>query len=237
MDSVKVLTFLRNFILCAIGCAIIDNLLINFSQNYIYENVFLIKEVTFTFYNILLLCYDYGFYFYNSNFLWIILCFLHGQMHILSPAFNGIEVNTNYQPFFDYCVHGAQALTGILYHPNSPTILYLSIYFATTITFAGFMVAIDRSFLQTYLWLLFSFGGVFGTHYHMMLLNPMKKNSIFIASILIWTIPYLFYLFARLNMLAIFGLNDIPEYDKFINDCGLFRLWYFAFYIAQIITK
>jgi hypothetical protein len=162
----------------------------------------------------------------DDALLWWVLTVLHGLAHIAHPAFYGEKPNANYTPFYDYIIHSFQCLTISFYNPQW---LVYGIAIHTMMIAAAIVAHLDKKYLETPMWLLFSSGGVFGTHFHMMLIiNELYLSHITYSSLFIWTAPYFGYL------LPLIGEDRIPQWDKFVNELGLFRMWYFNFFIAYI---
>lgn len=154
-----------------------------------------------------------------SGVLWIILTVSHGLMHIFYPAFFGEIYNTEYSPLYDYIVHAAQCLTVYFYDPNQ---FVFGIYFSMLMLTGAIVSHVDKKFLETKLWIFVSGFGVYGTHYHMMLLNKEHDQAIYCASLIIWLLPYVGYI----------KMNTIPQWDRILNMIGLFRYWYLNFFIC-----
>ena len=157
-----------------------------------------------------------------TDVLWFSLTYSHGLSHIFHPALHGTIFNENYTPIYDYLVHAAQCLCINNYHPDY---LPVGIMLHSSMLLGAIIAHLDRKFLETLLWVIVSAGGVFGTHYHMMLLNTHHNYDIYVASLIIWITPYLGYL----------NRKYIPQWDSILNKMGLFRLWYFHYFIITRI--
>ena len=155
---------------------------------------------------------------------WYVLTFMHGVSHITHPAFHGTVVNENFNPLYDYIIHAAQCLCVFYYHKN---LFPVGVFLHSMMLIGATISHLDETFLQTYLWILISFGGVFGTQYHMMLLNKNKDVNIFIESAIIWTLPYIGYLYQP----------TIPQWDNFANQTGLFKLWMLNFGLTYTLHQ
>lgn len=155
-----------------------------------------------------------------SEVVWFIITITHGLAHIFHPAFHGTIVNDEYTPLFDFFVHSAQCLCVWHYHPR---FFPLGIYLMLTTMVAGVMSHLDSTFLQTYFWIILSFGGIFGAYYHHFLLDSKKNDTIFVANLIIWTFPYLGYLYPPI----------IPCWDNWMNIIGVFRLWFFHYFFVH----
>jgi hypothetical protein len=173
------------------------------------------------------------------DFVWVLLTVLHGLAHILYPALIGVNFNKEYDPIYDYFVHAAQCLCVAYYHP---TLMPLGIFCAmammvgsaigredgrihTTMNKGADVVPLPGFFFTTKMWLMCSAFGVFGTIYHMMLLNKTADPALFYAGIFIWLSPYFGYLVP----------GKIPVWDSIMNKIGLFQCWYLNWFIAQYI--
>jgi len=154
------------------------------------------------------------------DILWYILAYMHGLAHIYVPALRGTIPNLNYDPIYDYMIHAAQCLCIYNYHHNW---FPVGVMIHSSMLTGAIIGHLDSKFFETYLWIVISAGGVFGTHYHMMLLNKTKNKSIFIASCIIWITPYIGYL----------DIVNIPQWDSFLNSIGLFRVWYLNFFVTM----
>lgn len=153
---------------------------------------------------------------------WWILTILHGMAHITHPAFNGVIFNEQYTPLYDFVIHGGQCLTVWYYHKD---VFPIGIFGAIVMIVASAMVHLQKSILETNFWLFASGFGVFGAVYHMMLINHSKDKKLYNANLIIWTVPYIGYLFP----------GQIPVWDNFVNQIGLFRLWFGAYYITNFV--
>lgn len=162
-------------------------------------------------------------YFKDFKFsLWLLLTLLHGLAHIVHPAFRGVIVNNDYTPFYDYMVHGAQCLMVYYYHKD---LFILGIYLCISMFCGSTIAHLNKEFMENFIWILISAAGVFGTHYHMMLINNKRDKNIFNTSLVIWISPYIGYL----------NMEWIPYWDSFLNNVGLFRYWFLAFGLSNII--
>ncbi len=183
-----------------------------------------------------------------SNFpktlLWFVLTIAHGYAHIAHPSFlpvmnNISKINPDYTPFYDYVVHAAQCLMVWYYHEKLGPI---GTFGAMVMMVSSAMAHLDKSqmlrpdsyvsdndgnmvFPVSYFWLFASGWGVFGTIYHMMLLSESKNNALFIANVIIWSIPYIGYVVP----------NNIPEWDTTVTRYGLFVKWFGAYGLANIL--
>ena len=160
----------------------------------------------------------------KTDYLWFFLTYAHGLAHIYYPALYGTVFNENYTPIYDYLVHAAQCLCVYNYHPQY---FPLGVMIHSSMLLGATIAHLDKKFLETVLWVIVSGGGVFGTHYHMMLLNHKKNNDVYIASWIIWVTPYLGYLY----------MSYIPVWDSILNIIGLFRLWYFHYFIVNKVMN
>ncbi len=154
-----------------------------------------------------------------KDIMWLILTIAHGAAHIVHPAFHGLIPNKDYVAIYDYIIHAMQCLTVYMYEKDW---LPIGIFFSTSIYIAGAIAYIDRMFMATTLWILLSGGGVFGTIYHMMIINRNKNPNIHRASIILWSIPFVGYLIP----------DYIPQWDFLVNSLGLFNVWYFNHFIT-----
>ena len=162
----------------------------------------------------------------RQDLLWFVITILHGIAHIIHPAYYGTTFNIDYTPLYDFIVHAAQCLCVYVYDKE---LFPFGVFFHSTTLLGGIVAHLDKTFLETKFWILISAGAaVFGSQYHMMLLNKNKNNYIFICSLLIWTLPYLFYLVP---------FEYIPVMDSFLNSIGLFRLWYLNYFLANKLTE
>jgi hypothetical protein len=160
--------------------------------------------------------------FSGPDLLWIALTLLHGAAHIGCPALFGQDVNPFYNPMYDFIVHAAQCLCVLGYHHDNfnrglGIFMSISIYIGSAVAYA------KKEFLETYLWLGMSGVGVYGTMYHMQLLNTKRDRTIYIASWILWSAPYLGYLVP----------GRIPAWDEFTNNIGLFRTWFLAYMVTM----
>lgn len=156
-----------------------------------------------------------------KNALWLFVTILHGIAHITYPPFiNNTTVNPDYTPLYDFTIHAFQCLLVWYYHQH---LFPVGVFAAILMITGSGMAHLNREFLATNFWLFVSGWGVFGTIYHMMLINHTKNKNIFYMNLLIWTLPYAGYLYP----------GYIPIWDDFVNKVGLFRLWFGAYYIAQ----
>ncbi|CAH6419433.1 Hypothetical protein HVR_LOCUS625 [uncultured virus] len=195
---------------------------ISYSLDYFISLIFPDKFISFTILHIFLIPF---LRFNKIDLLWLFLTYTHGLAHIFYPALYGTTFNENYTPIYDYLVHAAQCLCVYNYNPDY---FPLGIMIHSSMLLGAIISHLDRKFLETLLWVAVSSGGVFGTHYHMMLLNINKDNNIHTASMIIWTAPYLGYLY----------MKYIPVWDSILNIIGLFRLWYFHFFfVNKLIHK
>jgi hypothetical protein len=156
------------------------------------------------------------------EWLWYLLTILHGLAHVTHPALHGIVPNPNYNALYDYIVHGAQCLTIVVW---SPKLLAIGVLASQLMITGAAITYVHKPFFETFLWILISGLGVFGTQYHSMLLLSKTKArdySLFIAGWILWVSPYLGYLIP----------NYIPEWDAITNRIGLFRMWYLAFFLS-----
>ena len=160
--------------------------------------------------------------------VWYLLTILHGLAHVIHPAFFGTYFNVHYTPLFDYIVHFMQCtICTYLYHAGKRERI-IGYTFGAMILTAGIRAHIDRSFLQTFLWILMSMGGVYGTHTHMMLVNKTHSQNVYIANLVIWIGSYAGYLYMPM----------LPQWDALINYLGLFRLWYLnCWVVSKVIEK
>jgi len=156
-----------------------------------------------------------------KNLLWLIVTIAHGIAHIVHPPFvNNTEVNQNYTPLYDFTIHSFQCLLVWYYHKE---IFPVGVFGAIVMLVGSGMSHLNKDFLATNYWLFVSGWGVFGAIYHMMLLNHRNNKNIFYTNLLIWSLPYLGYLYP----------GYIPVWDNFVNQVGLFRIWFGSYYIAQ----
>lgn len=160
-----------------------------------------------------------------KDLLWSVITVLHGIAHIIHPAYHGTIFNIDYTPLYDFIVHSAQCLCVYCYHKE---LFPFGVFFHSTTLLGGILSHLDKTFLETKLWLLIAAGAaLFGSQYHMMLLNKKKNNHIFICSLCLWIFPYLLYLVPY---------EHIPVMDSFLNSIGLFRLWFLNYFIANKIS-
>jgi hypothetical protein len=156
-----------------------------------------------------------------KNFVWWSITVLHGIAHIVHPPFiNGTTVNPNYTPLYDYIIHASQCLLVWYYHQN---LFPVGVFGAIMMVVGAAMAHLNREILETNFWLFASGWGVFGAIYHMMLINHSRSNTVFFMNLVIWTLPYVGYLYP----------DQIPVWDNFVNNIGLFRLWFGAYYLAN----
>lgn len=155
------------------------------------------------------------------KFLWLSLTLAHGLAHVIHPAFLGTTPNPYYTPLYDFIIHALQCLCAYLIYRNKLAI-GLGSLFGIMIATAGYWAHYDNSFMNTYLWIIMSSGGVFGTQMHMMLLQDdhNDKSQLMLENIILWTLPYIGYLIP----------SWIPQWDNFVNILGLFRVWYFNYF-------
>ncbi len=178
------------------------------------------------------------------DIIWFMLAYAHGIAHIIDPAFYGVKYNESYSPFGDYLVHAAQCLTMFLFHRNNLPMKIIGLWFFTTIMVGGAMGHLEMTFMNTTLWVFLSGGGIFGTIYHMMLLNKSKYsesnethqmiiNLKLGSNIIFWVAPYLGYIIPRL----IFSYSPwtIPQWDLWMNQIGLFRIWFMCYFFTHKI--
>jgi hypothetical protein len=152
---------------------------------------------------------------------WYLLTFVHGIAHVTHPALFGVVFNTNYTPLYDYIVHAAQCLCVWYWNQDHFPIGVMT----SQLMLTGAAIAhVHQPFLQTFLWIVISGFGVYGTQYHMQLLNVKKHHHIFVCGWIIWLSPYLGYLVP----------GRLPEWDAVTNYIGLFRVWFVAFYLTMI---
>lgn len=157
----------------------------------------------------------------TKNVIWLVITIAHGIAHIAHPPFiNGTEVNPDYTPLYDFTIHAFQCLLVWYYHRE---LFPVGVFGAILMIAGSGMAHLNREFLATKFWLFVSGWGVFGAIYHMMLINHTNNKNIFYMNLLIWTLPYVGYLYP----------GYIPVWDNFVNHVGLFRLWFGAYYIAQ----
>lgn len=158
----------------------------------------------------------------NVGIWWFSLTITHGMAHLIHPAFYKIEPNKNYTPLYDYIVHAMQCL---MIHYVMPEYLWIGITLAVLMLLSGMYAHCDKTFLNTYVWILVSSIGVFGTFMHMMLLGGFADSNIIYAGIVIWTLPYIGY------------LNDkkIAQWDYLMNRIGLFEYWYLNYLLTFIL--
>lgn len=176
--------------------------------------------LSFTLIHLVLLpfCRDY------RSVLWFILTYVHGLAHIYHPAFVGTTYNTNYTPLYDFVVHSAECLC-IYYYSKKLFPIGIMVH---SIVFCGALLAhLDNAFMGNPFWLFVSGCGVFGVHWHMMLLNKSKDNDVFWTSVLIWVLPYLGYL----------NFDFIPYWDSVVNSVSLFSMWFFNWFITYKVYE
>lgn len=190
---------------------------LTYSIDYVINNLVQDKFISFS---ILHLCLVPFLNWSKIHFLWFFLTYTHGLAHIFYPALFGTVFNENYTPLYDYIVHAAQCLCVYDYHPDY---FPMGIMLHSSMLLGAIIAHLDKKFLETLLWVVVSGGGVFGTHYHMMLLNKRKDSHIYNASLIIWITPYLGYLY----------MKYIPVWDSVLNMIGLFRLWYFHYFMVN----
>lgn len=158
-----------------------------------------------------------------KHFGWWGITIAHGIAHIMHPPFiNGTEVNPDYTPLYDFMIHGPQCLLVWYYHKD---LFPVGVFGAIIMIVGSAMAHLNKDILATNFWLFVSGWGVFGAIYHMMLLNHSKNNYIFLMNLVIWTLPYVGYLYP----------DKIPIWDDFVNKIGLFRLWFGAYFIANYV--
>ncbi len=161
------------------------------------------------------------------DFLWLILTLGHGLAHIYHPAFTGIIRNNSYTPLYDYIVHSAQCLTA-LYSPLGNGIEPIAIFIAITMQAGAVIAHLHENFMAIKPWLAISSGGVFGTFFHMSLLNKKQDLTTVIIGAILWTLPYVGYL----------DFDQIPQNDYLLNTIGLFKYWYLNyFYTIFFLNK
>lgn len=202
------LKFLALFFVTLPATLFVDTILKCFSDNQI---------LTFTILHLVVLkfCKDW------RDGVWFFLTYLHGLAHMVHPAFYGTQVNIEYTPLYDYLVHAMQCMC--IYAWNKD-MLPIGIVFHTSMMTSGAIAHLNKKFLTTGIWLLMSSGGIFGTIFHMMLLNRKKNMTVLYASIILWTLPYAGY----------FIPNYIPQWDALMNGMGLFRIWFLHNFFVQM---
>ena len=158
----------------------------------------------------------------TKSIVWWIFTVIHGIAHIAHPAFNGIEVNVNYTPLYDFVIHAGQCLLIYYYHEH---LFPIGVFGAIIMIVGSACAHFNHKFLETNEWLFVSGFGVLGAIYHMMLINPTRNVQIFKANFVIWTLPYVGYLVPEF----------IPQWDEFVCSIGLFRLWFLSYFLANYI--
>lgn len=157
----------------------------------------------------------------TNQLLWFNLAFLHGIAHLAHPAFikkgTSYEPNPNYTPLWDYIIHAAQCLCGLLIFED-PVYRYFCYFLAIDMLAAGLYAHFNKKFLETRLWIVCSVGGIIGTIFHMLLLK--NNNTLALINSIVWTVPYLGY----------FG-DKLDKWDEAMNSMGLFKTWYFAYFV------
>ena len=158
------------------------------------------------------------------HYLWYVLTILHGLAHIFHPAFIGTVYNTNYTPFYDYTVHSFQCLCVYYYNKD---LFPIGVFASTMMLVGAGMAHLNVQFMDTFTWVIISGFGVFGTIMHMLLYNNEVSNAMVVMNCILWALPYLGYL----------NRDLIPQNDNILNKIGLFRLWYFNYFIATYIFE
>lgn len=154
--------------------------------------------------------------------MWWLITVSHGVAHIIHPAFNGTEPNPDYTSLYDYIVHSIQCLLVWYYHPDA---FPVGVFGAVIMLVASAMTHMDSDYFETNFWLFASGFGVFGAIYHMMLLNHTRDTKIYAMNFVIWSVPYVGYLYP----------GYIPIWDEFVNRIGVFRIWFAGYFVAQHI--
>lgn len=156
--------------------------------------------------------------------IWWLLCVLHVLAHILFPAYLLDETsrrqipNPHFNPLFDYCVHALQCGC-IFLLTKSRFARLVGMLFAGGLILGAWYVQIDPSFLGTLLWKCLSFGGVFGTICHHLLLDCNPR--IVKLNLWIWCSPYVGYL--------LYDSTTIWLWDEQMHKMGLFYWWYLCY--------
>jgi len=161
----------------------------------------------------------------RKDWLWFLLTWTHGMAHILHPAFFGIIYNDSYTPYWDFIVHSASMMCIHAYHKEFAPV---GTFLAMTMMNGGLLAHLYPPFMGEPIWLAFSFVGIVGAVYHMMLLNKEKDPKVFIATCILWILPYLGY---------IQGFTMIPYWDSFVSKLGLFNLWFFTYFFTMKVYR
>lgn len=160
----------------------------------------------------------------TRRFMWLLITFLHGLAHQIHPAFVGVIYNTNYTPLYDFVVHASQCLC-IFYY--SRKLFPIGVMTHSILMCGSLLAHLDNTFMGNPFWLFVSGCGVFGVHWHMMLLNENKNSAVFWTSIFVWFAPYLGYL----------DFSFIPVWDSMVNSVSLFSMWFFNWFFAYYAYK
>jgi len=132
--------------------------------------------------------------------IWWILSILHILAHVLFPAYLSMGSNSNsirqtpnpdFNPIFDYWVHALQCFCIFLLTKSAP-LRIVGTLFGVCMLGGALYVQIDPNFLTTFLWKCLSFGGVFGTICHHLLLD--FNDQLLKLNLFIWCSPYIGYL-------------------------------------------
>lgn len=185
--------------------------------DYLCQKIFKNKIVSFTVFHLLLVPFLGDIY----HIIWFILCYFHGIAHIIHPPFIKTTPNPDYISYYDYVVHGAQCLCIYYYHPN---LFPLGVFGCTVMLTTSAITYMDKQFFEKPFWLFASGFGIFGTIYHMSLLNAERNPDIFWATVIIFVFPYCGYLIR----------SFIPQWDYMMNRIGLFRLWFFNYFVTFV---
>ena len=101
-------------------------------------------------------------------------------------------------------------------------LLPLGVMLQSVIVTAGVISHINPLFMMEYMFVVMSFAGVIGTHYNTMIVNEDKRWDVFWGGVIIWGLAYTGYV----------NMPGIPEWDAFLNNLQLYRLWYIAFFFT-----
>lgn len=153
----------------------------------------------------------------KNDWIFLAITYLHGLAHIMHPAFHGLVPNEDYTPLWDFFVHAIQCVSVYYYSRN---LLPIGIILSNMCMVNAICGHMNRMFMANHMWLIFSAAGVIGTHYTTMLANNKRDAGIFIGGVIIWGIAYSGYL----------DFTYLAEWDLLLNQLGLYRLWYIAFF-------
>jgi hypothetical protein len=156
----------------------------------------------------------------KKEICWYLLTIFHGHAHLMFPSSINNTINKDFDPVYDYSVHALQCLFVLAYHPK---LFLFGIIEALGLIVGSLIAHFRREFLESYMFIILSGGGFFGTQYHMMLINNKKDKSIFVASFFIWCFSYIGYIVP----------GQVHEWDFVMYNSGLFSFWFFNYFMTS----